>query len=133
MTFIIENLTVEDVMTDEGYQRMSSLVEWSHKVIENMAVCFDEGGCMRLECQVAECCKSADEVEDVLQGLVDILCRELVYGWDLIVDASVSVYGARSRHNLVKADLCYERDKRLVRVGVMKYGAARGVVYEYEV
>lgn len=129
---LLETLNIEDVMTDEGYGYMCALVRGAQGIIENVTVEFDKG-CMRLECQVAPQCKEFDSIEDVLWGLIDIINRELVFGWDLIEDASVVIYGTSQEYNLVSADLCYLRKAHLIRVGVLKRGKKNAVIYEYEV
>lgn len=130
---MIEDLTVEDVMTDEGYRALHALVGSAEKIIEKVKVSFDCDGCMEFECRVAQKCKEADDVEDVLWALIDLMSRELVFGWDLIVDAKVAIYAAGRDYNYLSADLCYMRDQHLVRVGVMKKGKTNAVVYDYPV
>jgi selenophosphate synthetase-related protein len=124
------NLTVEDAMSDEGFRRMQAMVANSKGLIRNVLVEL-VGGCLRFECEMVGGCVDPDQVEDIAQALVDIMCRELVYGWDLIEDAYISVFETNSRENYVSADLIYLKDRQVVRAGFLRKGMVHAVVYDY--
>lgn len=124
------NLGVEDAMTDEGFRRMQAMVTNSEGLIRNVLVEL-VGGCLRFECEIVGGGVDTDQVEDIAQALVDIMCRELVYGWDLIEDAYISVFETNSRENYISADLIYLKNRQVVRAGFLRKGLTRAVVYDY--
>jgi len=130
---IIRDLGVEEVMTDEGFQRMKALVEHSTNMMRRVVVGFEEG-CVKLECEVKKglCDEDMEQVEDIAHALIDIMSRELVYGWDLIEDALVTVFEEGADENLMSADMIYERERHVVKVGLLRKGQ-RVVVLDLEV
>ena len=138
MDDIIKELSAQDVMTDEGYARLKMFAQHSRNYIENIYIDFEDG-CVSLECKVADVVgengKESDmeQVEDVMHALIDVMCRELVYGWDLINDAYVSVFVGEESDNLMSADMIYDREGGKIKVGLLRRGKNKAVVYEYDI
>lgn len=127
--------------TVQTVQTVHSLLDNVPRVIDNFSINVDEvaaTGTLKVTLYVSFDCDCDDELGDVFQAVIDVLCCQIVQDSDVYNSATLELLypGAVGEDDMYepgeRATMVYEKMNRCIDVKVFKQESSKPVSYVYE-